>query len=62
MCKVFQTLGDRLCNQKSWLVIAIRKKIIKAKNPNAWNGNWETELNCVFEVKSDTNGFVLLNA
>jgi hypothetical protein len=38
-------------------VIAIKKKMINAKNPSAWKGNAETELNLVFEVNKETMGF-----
>ena len=37
--------------------MAMRNKIIKAKNPNAWKGKPETELKFVLEVNNETNGF-----
>jgi hypothetical protein len=36
-CAGFSTLGERLCNQKSWLVMAIKKNIRRQKS-QAWKG------------------------
>jgi hypothetical protein len=39
----------------------MRNRMIKAKNPSAWNGNPATELKFVLDVNRETKGFTLLS-
>ena len=40
--------------------MAIRKKITRAKNPSAWNGNAGSELKFVLDVNKERSGFVFV--